>query len=82
MTAAKFREAADKVYTLMDTLRVQQVAQKKQEAENMTLDKKINTMARTIANLNTKIASETEKKEFAKQECENAEKIHAGNLRV
>merc|ERR1719238_258881 len=56
---------ADKVYALMDSLRLNQVELKKQEAENMVKDKKINSLEKQGQNCQAKIAMETDAKVLA-----------------
>jgi len=72
-TADRCRETADKVYALMDSLRLNQVELKKQEAENISRDKKLISLERQTQNLQAKIAMETDAKVLAEQERKEAE---------
>eukprot|EP00930_Biecheleria_cincta_P082825 TRINITY_DN72475_c0_g1_i1.p1 TRINITY_DN72475_c0_g1~~TRINITY_DN72475_c0_g1_i1.p1 ORF type:complete len:920 (-),score=283.02 TRINITY_DN72475_c0_g1_i1:162-2921(-) len=72
-TADRCRETADKVYALMDSLRLNQVELKKQEAENISRDKKLLSLERQTQNLQAKIAMETDAKVLAEQERKEAE---------
>lgn len=72
-TADRCRETADKVYALMDSLRLNQVELKKQEAENVSRDKKLLSLERQTQNLQAKIAMETDAKVLAEQERKEAE---------
>ena len=67
------RETADKVYALMDSLRLNQVELKKQEAENHARDRKIISLERTTQNLQAKISMECDAKVLAEQERKEAE---------
>merc|ERR1712187_417101 len=67
------RESHDKVYALMDALRLNQVELKKQEAENLARDKKLHTLERQNQNLQAKISMETDAKVLAEQERKEAE---------
>lgn len=67
------RETADKVYALMDSLRLNQVELKKQEAENGCKDKKLISLERQTQNLQAKISMETDAKVLAEQERKEAE---------
>merc|ERR1712187_1054093 len=67
------RETSDKVYALMDSLRLNQVELKKQEAENTCKDKKLISLERQVQNLQAKIAMETDAKVLAEQERKEAE---------
>mmetsp|Transcript_13809 Transcript_13809/g.39289 ORF Transcript_13809/g.39289 Transcript_13809/m.39289 type:complete len:895 (+) Transcript_13809:123-2807(+) len=67
------RENHDKVYALMDALRLNQVELKKQEAENVARDKKLNSLERQSQNLQAKISMETDAKVLAEQERKEAE---------
>merc|ERR1712087_116054 len=67
------RETADKVYALMDSLRLNQVELKKQEEENQCKDKKLISLERQVQNLQAKIAMETDAKVLAEQERKEAE---------
>jgi len=69
----KCRETADKVYALMDSLRLNQVELKKQEADNAAKDKKILSLERQTQNLQAKIAYETDTRVLAEQERKEAE---------
>lgn len=71
--ADRCRETADKVYALMDSLRLNQVELKKQEAENSTRDKKILSLERQTQNLQAKISMECDAKVLAEQERKEAE---------
>jgi len=79
-SAERCRETADKVYALMDSLRLNQVELKKQEAENGARDKKILSLERQIQNLQAKIAMETDAKVLAEQETKEAQ-AEAGLLK-
>jgi len=72
-SSEKFREMADKVYALMDALRLNQVDLKKHEAENMTTEKKCGGIEKQVANLNTKIETEIEAAQVAEQAQRDAE---------
>ncbi|CAE8721535.1 unnamed protein product, partial [Polarella glacialis] len=72
-TADRCRETADKVYALMDSLRLNQVELKKLEAENASRDKKVLSLERQTQNLQAKIAMETDAKVLAEQERKEAE---------
>jgi len=72
-SAERCRETADKVYALMDSLRMNQVELKKQEAENGARDKKVLSLERQIQALQAKIAMETDAKVLAEQERKEAE---------
>lgn len=71
--ADRCRDTADKVYALMDSLRLNQVELKKQEAENGVRDKKILTLERQSQNLQAKISHECDAKILAEQERKEAE---------
>jgi hypothetical protein len=79
-SAERCRETADKVYALMDSLRLNQVELKKQEAENGARDKKVLALERQIQNLQAKIAMETDAKVLAEQETKEAQ-AEAGLLK-
>merc|ERR1711920_150518 len=72
-SADRCRETADKVYALMDSLRLNQVELKKQEAENSNRDKKLTSLERQTQNLQAKISMETDAKVLAEQERKEAE---------
>jgi len=72
-SAERCRDTADKVYALMDSLRLNQVELKKQEAENGSRDKKIISLERTTQNLQAKISMECDAKVLAEQERKEAE---------
>lgn len=71
--AERCRETADKVYALMDSLRLNQVELKKLEAENQVKDKKIVSLDRQTQNLQAKISMECDAKVLAEQERKEAE---------
>mmetsp|Transcript_124272 Transcript_124272/g.397842 ORF Transcript_124272/g.397842 Transcript_124272/m.397842 type:complete len:882 (-) Transcript_124272:323-2968(-) len=72
-SANRCRETADKVYALMDSLRLNQVELKKIEAENGARDKKILSLERQTQNLQAKISMECDAKVLAEQERKEAE---------
>jgi len=72
-SADRCRETADKVYALMDSLRLNQVELKKVEAENGNRDKKILSLERQTQNLQAKISMECDAKVLAEQERKEAE---------
>mmetsp|Transcript_124273 Transcript_124273/g.397848 ORF Transcript_124273/g.397848 Transcript_124273/m.397848 type:complete len:930 (-) Transcript_124273:181-2970(-) len=72
-SADRCRETADKVYALMDSLRLNQVELKKVEAENGARDKKILSLERQTQNLQAKISMECDAKVLAEQERKEAE---------
>lgn len=76
-TAERCRETADKVYALMDSLRLNQLELKKQEAENMGRDKKLDTLERQSQNLQAKITMESDARVLAEQERREAEQESA-----
>lgn len=67
------RETMDKVYALMDSLRLNQVELKKQEAENGAKDKKLLSLERQCENLQAKISMEADARVLAEQERREAE---------
>jgi chromosome segregation ATPase len=67
------RETMDKVYALMDSLRLNQVELKKQEAENGARDKKLLSLERQCENLQAKIGMEADARVLAEQERREAE---------
>jgi hypothetical protein len=79
-SAERCRETADKVYALMDSLRLNQVELKKQEAENGARDKKILALERQIENLKAKLSMEADARVLAEQETKEAQ-AEAGLLK-
>ncbi len=73
--AAKFREMADKVYSLMDTLRLNQVDLKKRETQNKGQDKKLAAMEKHVNNVNAKLTMEKDATDIAAEETQRVEKI-------
>mmetsp|Transcript_52015 Transcript_52015/g.118756 ORF Transcript_52015/g.118756 Transcript_52015/m.118756 type:complete len:870 (+) Transcript_52015:88-2697(+) len=71
--AEKFRDMADKVYSLMDQLRLNQVELKKVEAENGAKEKKLNSLDKALQNLTAKVQMEVEAKQLAEAEKREAE---------
>jgi len=74
--AEKYRDTADKVYSLMDQLRLNQMEAKKFEAENGGKQKKLLSQERQIQNVQAKISMEVDAKQVsdearreADQEC-------------
>jgi chromosome segregation ATPase len=70
---ANLRESSEKAYSLMDAIRAVEVEDKKQEAENNSLDKRLKNVEKVNDNLNTKISIESVGKETAekrKAECD------------
>merc|ERR1719159_346721 len=64
---------SDKVYGLVDSLRLNQVEVKKIEAENGAKDKKILSLERQCQAVQAKISMETDAKALAEQEKREAE---------
>merc|ERR1719502_541998 len=79
-SAERCRETADKVYARMDSLRLNQVELKKQEAENVARDKKINSLEKQAQNCQSKISLEMDAKVLAEQETKEAQ-AEAGLLK-
>jgi hypothetical protein len=79
-SAERCRETADKVYALMDSLRLNQVELKKQEAENHARDKKILALERQTEFLKSKISMEADARVLAEQETKEAQ-AEAGLLK-
>eukprot|EP00392_Amoebophrya_sp_AT5.2_P002340 g2345.t1 len=64
---------ADKVYGLMDSLRLNQVELKRIEAENTAKQKKFSNTEKLIANIQSKISMELDAKQIAEQEKRDAD---------
>ncbi|EER03176.1 merozoite surface protein, putative [Perkinsus marinus ATCC 50983] len=68
MQERKIREAADRTYTLMDSLRAESVEYKKVEAEDTSQEKRVKNLEKTCQNLTAKINMEIASREAVEAE--------------
>jgi chromosome segregation ATPase len=69
----KYREMADKVYGLMDSLRLNQVEVKKLAAEILSREKKYSTVEKTNQNMQAKLQMEKDARDLCEEEKRTAD---------